>query len=564
MLLNTITKTLNIVGKKKCFNILILSLILTIFEIFGVALILPLIDILLTDNDDFIYKYSFLNLDKISKTNLIKYSLIFFIMFFLLKTFLSIFVNRIFVNLVYNLRTLIQKTLLTNFVYQEYNFHLKKNSSELINIISNEVNNFCGSNLLPLMSLVSEGLIVVGLLTLMLWYEPIGFMYAIVTLLIPAMIFYRISKKKQKALGIFRNFYDVLSLKHLQQVIFGIREVKISTTEDIFIREYSDNINNSANSIASSLLWTALTKIFLEFLIIVSITTLIVFLVYSGKGKIDIISLLGLFGLSVFRLLPGLNRVITSLQQVSFTEKATDIVHTNINKLSDLKKFKKNQITLEKNISLKNIYFKYSESGSYVLENVNLEINKGELIAILGPSGSGKSTLLDLISGLLNSSKGEILFDGIKKNQDQNIFLGYVSQNIFLIDDTIENNIAFGVNKETIDRNLLNLAIKNSQLEEFIKTLPDGLNTIVGERGTKISGGQKQRIGIARALYGGSNLLIFDEATNALDVKTDDEFQKIIRNMKGYKTVLFITHKKISLRHFDKVYEIKNKKVNLL
>jgi ABC-type bacteriocin/lantibiotic exporter with double-glycine peptidase domain len=254
MLLNTITKTLNIVGKKKCFNILILSLILTIFEIFGVALILPLIDILLTDNDDFIYKYSFLNLDKISKTNLIKYSLIFFIMFFLLKTFLSIFVNRIFVNLVYNLRTLIQKTLLTNFVYQEYNFHLKKNSSELINIISNEVNNFCGSNLLPLMSLVSEGLIVVGLLTLMLWYEPIGFMYAIVTLLIPAMIFYRISKKKQKALGIFRNFYDVLSLKHLQQVIFGIREVKISTTEDIFIREYSDNINNSANSLFS-ILW---------------------------------------------------------------------------------------------------------------------------------------------------------------------------------------------------------------------------------------------------------------------------------------------------------------------
>lgn len=415
MLINTITKSVKIVGKKKSFNIMMLSLILTILEIFGVALILPLIDLLLTDSDDFIYKYSFLNLDKFKQDNLIKYSLVFFILFFLFKTFFSIFINKIFVNLVYNLRTSIQKKLLINFVYQEYSFHLKKNSSELINIISNEVNNFCGSNLLPLMSLVSEGLIIVGLLTLMLWYEPVGFMYAFFTLLIPAIIFYRISKKKQKAFGISRNFYDVLSLKHLQQVIFGIRELKISAREDIFIKKYSENINNSANSIADSLLWTALTKIFLEFLIIISITTLILFLVYSGKGKIDIISLLGLFGLSVFRLLPGLNRVITSLQQVSFTEKATDIVHKNIVKLSEFKNSKKNQIILEKNISLKNIHFRYSENGSYILENVNLEINKGELIAILGPSGSGKSTLLDLISGLLSPSKGEILFNGIKK-----------------------------------------------------------------------------------------------------------------------------------------------------
>ena len=214
-------------------------------------------------------------------------------------------------------------------------------------------------------------------------------------------------------------------------------------------------------------------------------------------------------------------------------------------------------------IKLINISFKFEE-GNYILKDINLQINKGQTIGIIGESGSGKSTLVDLLIGLHKSNDGIIEIDGVKDmqmNQSWRNSIGYVSQVIYLSDDTIKNNIAFGVPNEEVNENRILELIKQVQLETFINTLENGFNTRVGERGTQLSGGQRQRIGIARALYHNPDILVLDEATSALDSKTEKEVMLSISNLKGKKTIIIIAHRLSTLSEADTIYEIKNKKL---
>jgi ABC-type bacteriocin/lantibiotic exporter with double-glycine peptidase domain len=246
---------------------------------------------------------------------------------------------------------------------------------------------------------------------------------------------------------------------------------------------------------------------------------------------------------------------------------ATEIVYKNLHVKDDvLDSNLKEILQFKEKIFLEKVFFKYPSSKNYVLQNINLVINKGEFIGIVGSSGSGKSTLVDLIAGLLKPTSGNLYLDNLKlpiDKSEKKIDCAYVSQNVFLIDDTIKRNIAFGVDDNEIDINKIERCINYAQLDDFISKLPEGYETVVGERGVKISGGQKQRIGIARALYNDSNLLIFDEATNALDHKTEEELFSTIFKMKYKKTIIFITHKELSLKNFDKIYKIENTELKI-
>ena len=264
----------------------------------------------------------------------------------------------------------------------------------------------------------------------------------------------------------------------------------------------------------------------------------------------------------MFRILPSLSRIINSLQSITFGNNSLNTVHKSLEELKLVNPTKYLDINFKDKVSLKNLSFRYNNDNN-IFDNINLEIYKGELVGLIGPSGSGKSTLVDIISGLLKPIDGKIIIDNKILGKYEKIKCGYVSQNVFLIDDTIQKNIAFGENEGEIDTNRINQAVRESQLEEFVKKLPNGLNTIVGERGTKISGGQKQRIGIARALYSDASLLIFDESSNALDSKTEKEFLNTILEMKKRKTIIFISHKNIFIEHFDKIYKIKNNSIEL-
>ena len=564
MIIKDFIKTINIVGKKTFLKIFSLTFFIMILEIMGVAIVVPFIEIILGKPDQFIKKYNFLELEVLNQTeNFVIFAILTLIVFFMIKSLFSIFVNRSFVYTVYHTRTKIQKRILDNFIGQNLETHLNKNSSNMINIINNEVNIFCGATFLSLINFTTELLVTIGLVSLMVFYEPNAFLFISMSLILPVYFFYSYTKNKQKIFGMTREKYDELALKRLQQAMHGIRDVKLNEKEEVFSKLYHDDVSQSADSIAGNLAWTAYTRIFLEFLIVASVSLLTFFIfAKDSTSSTSLISTIGLFGVAVFRILPSLTRIINSLQSITFGSNSLNTVYKSLENLKLINPTKFSNINFENTLSLNDLSFRY-ENNKNVFENVNLEIKKGQLIGIIGPSGSGKSTLVDIISGLLKPLNGKIIIDNKTLGKNEKIKCGYVSQNVFLIDDTIQKNIAFGQNDSEIDINRVKQAVRESQLEEFLNKLPEGLNTIVGERGTKISGGQKQRIGIARALYSDASLLIFDESTNALDSKTEEEFFKTILEMKKIKTIIFISHKNKFIEYFDKIYKINNNSIEL-
>lgn len=275
--------------------------------------------------------------------------------------------------------------------------------------------------------------------------------------------------------------------------------------------------------------------------------------------------LISLFILSVFRLIPSAARIINSIESIKYNKSAVDKlffdVKNNNHTLISNRKYKLN-INFDKNIILENVCFSYLKNKNYILKNLNLKIRSGDFIGILGRSGSGKTTLVDLITSLIKPNSGRILVDGIDLNSSSvdltkwKDLIGYVPQQIYLNDDTIKRNVAFGLLDKDIEVELVNKAIKLAGLQNFIYKLPKGIDTKVGEYGKKISGGQKQRIGIARCLYKNPKLIIFDEATSALDEYNENLILNQIISLKGKITIIMITHKKILLKKCDKIFEL--------
>jgi ABC-type multidrug transport system fused ATPase/permease subunit len=279
------------------------------------------------------------------------------------------------------------------------------------------------------------------------------------------------------------------------------------------------------------------------------------------------VPVLAVFALAAFRLLPSANRILSSANALRFAESVVTNLYEEMMMLApkELETAKPDIqppcITFQQDIELNNVSYQYPKSKNFSISNINLTISKGESVGVVGKSGSGKSTLSNLILGLLHPTKGIINVDGV--GIDQNIkgwqsIIGYVQQDIFLLDASVKQNIAFGESSEEIDNDKLTNAIKEAQLLELIESLPDGLNTQLGERGLRISGGQKQRIGIARALYRNAPILIFDEATSALDNETESEIVSAIRSLKGTRTMIVIAHRLSTIKHCDRIVELKN------
>jgi len=286
----------------------------------------------------------------------------------------------------------------------------------------------------------------------------------------------------------------------------------------------------------------------------------------GNKSISDITTLLIIFSAASLRLMPIFNRIVISFQNLRTFKPSIDILFNELTKNLIVKNDFNNsgEILLRNSLKIKNVFFQYDLKEKLTLDNVNLEIKKNEIIGIFGKSGSGKTTLLDIIIGILKPSKGMVLIDDIdihKNPRSYQKIIGYVSQNIFLIDDTLEKNIAFGLKDKEIDNLKLKEAIKNSALNNYIDNLKYGIKTTVGEKGTRISGGQRQRVGIARALYFSPSILILDEATNALDEKTEDEILQTIKDLKGKITVIIVSHKSSSLKFCDKIIKLDNGKI---
>ena len=568
----TINKFFQILLKKeksKTFYLLILVLIGVLFEMLSIGLLLPVLTSLTSENQNnlitFFNDLKFLSFLETSNKNTIiifLISLLTFVYFVktIFLTFLTWFQSKFINQLVADLEI----KLFKKYLNQDYIFHLERNSSKLIQNIVNEVELVVNVFFLSLITFTSEILVVIGISLVLLVVEPKGFLIIMIFFTTIGFFFMKYTKNKVKKWGHIRLENQSSSIKHLQQGIDGIKEIKITGNEKQFLQHFTFNVNKTAVIATKMLILQQIPKFYLEFVAIFCLTILISFLLISDYALSSVIVIVGLFGAAGFKILPSVNRIFGSFVNMRYGLASVDIVHKDLiiePSRENIKISRSIKLNLEKKILIKNLSYSYPKTQEKILNNINLEIKANSMIGIVGESGSGKTTLIDIIIGILDPIEGNISVDskdiGINKRLWQNN-IGYIPQSIYLLDDTIKKNIALGVDENEIENEKILKSIKMSNLEKFVNSCPKKLNSVVGEFGARLSGGQRQRIGIARALYFDSDLLVLDEATSSLDENTEKNIINSINQMKGKKTILISAHKKKILKDCDVIFKVEN------
>ena len=387
---------------------------------------------------------------------------------------------------------------------------------------------------------------------------------AAISIIICLIIFSKINKSRLSKIGKDRQYHDALKIQHLNQGLNGIKEIKLSSKEKEFSSIFNKHNLISIKSTAEHQFWISIPKYVLEFIGVFVFMAIAIFITKKGYDLKVFLPTIGLIAAATFRLLPSANRIIQSINNIRFGLPSADTLSselktTETREIQD--KFENKVPLIFEKLNLANIAFCYPDAKKNIIENANFEISKGDKLGILGPSGSGKSTLIDVVTGLLKPKSGEIKLNNTEINLSQKNWykkIGYVSQFIFLIDDSIKKNIAFGIEDNKINQNLMDKSINTAGLNEFIQNSPNGIDTKIGEFGARISGGQRQRIGIARAIYSNSEILVLDEATSAIDLQTEERIIKNINSLLN-KTIIIISHRMSTIKNCNKIFEIKNK-----
>ena len=455
--------------------------------------------------------------------------------------------------------------LLHRFSETDYNFHLTRNSSYGHAVISGDAELTFSGGMISLSTILSEGVIFSCLISMVVCLNP-SLAFFIFTIAVGAAVFvtkcllplfYGWGQKFQEA-SLYAN-------QNLLQFFHGFKEMILSGKTEAFIEAYQTHSLQKSRVQAIHAATNALPRMVIEILFVGLFVAIISYLCFEKDTPQQMIGILGGYLYAGFRLMPGLNRIIGQLNTFKSTIPAIERIHqeltSNVAKVTykDVAAFK-----FEKSIIFNNVSFHYLNAKKNALENINLVIGKGECIGIAGETGSGKSTLVDLMLGLIRPSAGEILIDDQYPvcSCQWHRMIGYVPQSIYLTDDTIEANIAFGEKLSLIDSVLLDKAIDDAQLRSLIASLPEGTKTLVGERGIRLSGGERQRIAIARALYRNPEVLIFDEATSALDNETEARLMETIYGLSQNRTVIMVAHRLTTLKGCDRIIVMNEGKVS--
>jgi ABC-type multidrug transport system fused ATPase/permease subunit len=549
--------------RKGLFILILLLFMGMILEVFGLGILIPALTIIL--DPEMLEQAPLMSSIKrafpdFSHKNLIYFFLGAIVLVYFLKSLFLVFLTHKQNRFLSNITAYISNNLFSSYLRQPYSFHLDRNASELIKNIQVEIN-YLYTFLLSLITLFIEGGFIIAVLATLVYIEPLGAISIGVFYGLLSIIFLQFTKKKLNQWGILRQDLDAQVSKIALESLGGIKDLIISGNISFFKNKYSNKNFLKARLIANQGTVSQIPRFYLEFISIIGLVTFIILLLYQGKDITSLITVLGVFVAATFRMIPSLNRIIGATQSMKFYRPSLDVIYNEIIDSSQIIKVDEfdKDFNFQNNFEFKNVSFNFIE-GDVILKEINLKIKKGETIGITGESGSGKSTLVDLLIGLLKPISGEILIDGyscLQYNQCWKKSIGYVSQSIYLTDDTIKNNIALGIPEDKIDYKRINELLKKVQLEKFIASLELGFDTKVGERGVQLSGGQRQRIGIARALYNNPDILILDEATSALDTETEKEVMDSIYRFKGSKTIIIIAHRLTTLDNCDRILKIK-------
>ena len=451
-------------------------------------------------------------------------------------------------------------TLFRSFLRRPYTFHLQRNSSELLNVVQQEVGMTVGL-ITGFMGLTTEFLVAGSVAGLMFFTEPVAATATLAVLIFGTMIYTRVTKPRLKYFGQLRQKIEPPRTRYLLQGFGGVKDVQVlGRSEDFSTQFEKQNLLVQDANLRVGIL-RQFAPMWTEMLAMSGLICVIWVMIWQGRTPDRIIPLLGLFVVATWRFVPSINKVISQVNNIRYSLPAIESLYNEFEYIKSQNEIVKTQAKFADKIEMRNLTFSYANTPAPSLRDVNIVVRKGETVGFIGPSGAGKSTLVDVILGLLPPSSGELLVDGVnlhEQNMEWQSTIGYVAQSIYLTDDTIRRNVAFGIAEHEIDESALERALKSAQLWDFVESLPEKAHTIVGERGIRVSGGQRQRIGIARALYHEPQVLVLDEATSSLDIDTETEVMSAIRARHGFKTILIVAHRLSTVQHCDRVYKIED------
>ncbi|MGF1584838.1 MAG: ABC transporter ATP-binding protein [Bacteroidales bacterium] len=509
--------------------------------------------------------------------DLLVYGSIFLIVVFILKNTYILFYNYIQTRFIFLRLTSIASNLFKLYMYAPYEFHLKRNSAELLRNITNETMHLVNGVLYNLLKIAKDLVLITAIFGMLLWLEPVISIVVFLLLGGGGALFIMVIRERIRKYGQLAQKERANMIRSVNEGLGGFKDARVLGREKWFYKRFFTNIKSFSKAQIFSDIASLANKPVTETIAISGLLFIALLLYWQGRGIESVIPVMTLFGAATLRLMPAIQEMMKAFTTLKYFIFSIDPIYNDTMELKGEARnyhnrsnknaqdpgllIKGSKLNFKNEIQFDEASYRYPQSDVEAVKNLTISIPKGYAVGFVGPSGAGKTTLVDMLLGLLEPQHGRITVDNINIHNDISAWkenIGYIPQFIFLADNTIRRNIAFGLPDHEIEEEKLQNAIKAAQLDELVNSLPEGIDTIIGERGTRLSGGQRQRIGIARALYNDPRVLIMDEATSALDNITERYVINAIERLKGERTIVMIAHRLTTVEKCDHLYFMQN------
>ena len=551
--------------KSKLFRLIVLFLAGALLDLLGIGLVVPYFAIIFNEtlSANVVEIVSIIGLPH-DRDRLIIIGGMILLFVFLLKAVFGIFINYKIINFSQAQQKHLRSILMSSYQALPFSEYINRNSSEYIHSIQSLVVQYTDNVLMPSLRTVSDLIVATVIIGFLAFSNVYALLLLVFLLTIMLLGYDKLFRKKIHIYGKKANEAATLMVQGIHEGIEGLSEIRVLGKESYFHSKVQEQAVKFADYQAKTRVIVTSSKFLLELVLISFIVFLVFLMIGVGEDLQTLMPTLALFGVASIRLLPSATALSSNLMQIRFGRNAVDLLNKDLEYINflDIKTTTSDNalfINDFTSLNVNNISFKYDCAKSIAIKNISMSLKRGEAIGIIGTSGSGKTTLINLLLGLLDPDSGEIFFDGLSLQENKELWqrqVAYIPQQILLIDDTLKKNIAFGINEKDIDDEKVTDSIDKASLLNVIKGLPDGVETILGERGVKLSGGQRQRIALARAFYHDRNILIMDESTSALDNETEKEIIREIKKLHGKKTMIVIAHRHSTVAHCDRIYKI--------
>ena len=581
---NLLSKVNYIFDKKQKLQSVLLCIGLfvgALLELVGVSFITQLVTLIsnpekIHSNEIMQYCYDFFNMT--SDRQFFLFVVIALIFVYLIKNLYLLWINYVQYTFVFNNQLRLSGRLIDCYLKKPYTYHLDNNSAEMVRNVMLDSERFF-QMLLSIFLTLSEILVSALLCVFLLIVDPVITISVVAILAVFTGLYLILFKGKAKKYGKTNQIYDGKMHQSINQALGAVKDIKILHREKYFANSFLAYGKKKMTAVRNNNVLGQFPKYLIETVCIGTVLLVLVFKIYKGEDLNTMIPQLAAFAIAAFKLLPSVSKINNYANLIVFLKPSVDLIYRDIKDTEDMVNYEiadesgniieinddgsqnKDTCYVADKISINNIVYRYPHTDRDVLNGISFEIPLGKSIGFIGESGSGKSTLADVILGILTPTSGTVMYGNMDVHKHPLKWskkLAYIPQSIFLCDDTIRNNVAFGIDEDKIDDEKVWKALREAQLEQFVKSQPDGLDSMVGERGVRISGGQRQRIGIARALYDNPEILVLDEATSALDTGTESAVMEAIDKLSGTMTLIIIAHRLTTIKNCDYVYKVEN------